>query len=218
MTKPAGENVKREPRWPAVVATLSVAGIYLGMPDFLTVGPQWLLLLVVAALLVPTVAAHHLGSPRINHLFGTAVTSIITAAMVASIWRLVQALPEHRESPIVLLKAAAFLWLANVLVFASWYWRLDAGGPYGRDARPGHSDGAFLFPQMTLDVLPPDSEEELWSPQFVDYLFLAFNTSTALSPADTQALSRWAKILMMLQALISLTIVILLAARAVNIM
>jgi hypothetical protein len=57
-----------------------------------------------------------------------------------------------------------------------------------------------------------------WSPNFVDYLFLAFNTSTALSPADTQALSRWAKILMMIQATISLTVLALLAARAVNIL
>jgi hypothetical protein len=52
----------------------------------------------------------------------------------------------------------------------------------------------------------------------VDYLFLAFNTSTALSPADTQALSRWAKLLMMMQSLISLTVIVMLAARAVNIL
>ena len=52
----------------------------------------------------------------------------------------------------------------------------------------------------------------------MDYLFLSFNTSTALSPTDTQILSRWAKALMMVQSLISLTIIVLLAARAVNIL
>jgi hypothetical protein len=57
-----------------------------------------------------------------------------------------------------------------------------------------------------------------WTPQFVDYLFLSFNTSTALSPTDVPALSRWAKALMMIQAMISLTVVVLLAARAVNIL
>ena len=57
-----------------------------------------------------------------------------------------------------------------------------------------------------------------WSPRFIDYLFLAFNTSTALSPTDTPILSRWAKILVILQALISLTLVAVLAARAVNVM
>ena len=60
--------------------------------------------------------------------------------------------------------------------------------------------------------------EQNWDPNFVDYLFLAFNTSTALSPADTAALSRWAKCLMMVQALISLTVIALLASRAVNIL
>jgi uncharacterized membrane protein len=57
-----------------------------------------------------------------------------------------------------------------------------------------------------------------WKPNFVDYLFLAFNTSTAFSPTDTAVLSRWAKFGMMVQSLISLLIVVLLAARAVNIL
>ena len=57
-----------------------------------------------------------------------------------------------------------------------------------------------------------------WSLKFLDYLFLAFNTSTAFSPTDTPALARWGKVLMMLQSLISLTVLALLAARAVNIL
>jgi hypothetical protein len=60
--------------------------------------------------------------------------------------------------------------------------------------------------------------EQCWSPGFVDYLFLAFNTSTAFSPTDCPVLSGWAKVLMMIQSLISLTTVALLAARAVNIL
>jgi uncharacterized membrane protein len=61
-------------------------------------------------------------------------------------------------------------------------------------------------------------EQEDWSPNFVDYLFLAFNTSTAFSPTDVPVLARWAKVLMMLQSLLSLLIIALLAARAVNIL
>jgi uncharacterized membrane protein len=117
------------------------------------------------------------------------------------------------------LESAASLWFTNVLVFACWYWRLDAGGPHARDHRHVHSEGSFLFPQMAM------SPEQLaltgqgaWKPGFVDYLFLAFNSSTALSPADTPVLSRWAKLLMMVQASISFTIILLLAARAVNIL
>jgi uncharacterized membrane protein len=60
--------------------------------------------------------------------------------------------------------------------------------------------------------------EENWSPGFVDYLFLAFNTSTAFSPTDVPVLSRWAKAMMIVQSVISLATVALLAARAVNIL
>jgi uncharacterized membrane protein len=62
------------------------------------------------------------------------------------------------------------------------------------------------------------TDQEQWSPDFVDYLFLAFNTSTAFSPTDVPVLARWAKILMMIQSLLSLLIIALLAARAVNIL
>ncbi len=113
-----------------------------------------------------------------------------------------------------MLRAAVTLWAANVLVFASWYWRLDAGGPNERDRRETHGQGAFLFPQMLM----PGKQGRGWRPGFVDYLFLAFNTSTAFSPTDVPVLSRWAKLMMMVQASISLATVALIAARAVNIL
>jgi hypothetical protein len=62
---------------------------------------------------------------------------------------------------------------------------------------------------------PPDLT---WSPEFIDYLFLAFNTSTAFSPTDTAVLEGWAKIVMMLQSLISLSVLAILAARAINVL
>jgi len=88
-----------------------------------------------------------------------------------------------------------------------------------REKRAGHPAGAFLFPQMLLSpqALRAAGQQD-WSPNFGDYLFLAFTTSTALSPTDTPVLARWAKGLMMLQALLSLLILALLAARAVNIL
>ena len=80
-------------------------------------------------------------------------------------------------------------------------------------------EGAFLFPQMTmLPEAKAAAGQETWAPNFLDYLFLAFNTSTAFSPSDTPALARWGKVLMMLQSLISLAVITLLAARAVNIL
>jgi hypothetical protein len=156
---------------------------------------------------------------RLNQIFGYAASATVTLYMIWSLYLLVAALPQHKESPFNLLRSAASLWVSNILVFALWYWRLDAGGPNQRELSGAHTDGAFLFPQMQL--LPPikkEMGEEEWAPNFVDYLFLAFNTSTAFSPTDTPVLSRWAKVLTMIQALISLATVALLAARAVNIL
>jgi uncharacterized membrane protein len=62
------------------------------------------------------------------------------------------------------------------------------------------------------------AQQMSWSPNFLDYLFLAFNTSTAFSPTDTAVLARWGKALMMLQSIISLTTLAVLAARAINIL
>ena len=203
-----------EPRWPAVLAILALGGLHSVMPQPLRFGPDWLLAVVVTVMLVPAIIAHRIGRIGLNRVLSHGVLAICTASMVWSLGLLIMRLPAHRDTPQVLLQAAATLWVANVLVFASWYWRLDAGGPHARDLRASHSEGAFLFPQM----LPPPDDFPGWRPGFVDYLFLAFNTSTAFSPTDVPVLSRWAKIMMMVQASISLATVALIAARAVNIL
>lgn len=208
-----------EPRWPVMVALLAVGGLRLALPEPLSVGPDWLLIAVVGVLLIPTAWARRRGLDKLNQFLGYLLTSIVTGDMVWSLGLLVAALPSHRESPQDLLRSAAALWITNILVFAIWYWRLDAGGPRARELRGVHTDGAFLFPQMTLRHQgKPETSEQSWSPGFVDYLFLAFNTSTAFSPTDSPVLSSWAKLLMMIQALISFATVALLAARAVNIL
>ena len=202
-----------------MLALLAIGGLRLALPPSLSVGPAWLLIAVVAILLVPTVVARRFGNHDLNQLLGYLLTSLVTLDVIWSLALLVAALPSHKEPPIDLLFSAAALWVSNVLVFASWYWRLDAGGPRARELRGVHKDGAFLFPQMTLsDSAKLEMGEEHWSPGFIDYLFVAFNTSTAFSPTDCPVLSRWAKILMMLQGLISFTTVVILAARAVNIL
>jgi hypothetical protein len=208
-----------EPRWPALVALFAVGGLRLALPEDLSAGPRWLLLAVVGVLMVPTVVARRGNNHTLNQCLGYLMNGLVTLDMAWSLGLLLIALPQHKESPGELLRSAAALWLTNILVFASWYWRLDGGGPNARDLRGAHTDGAFLFPQMTL---APNERREMgedrWSPGFVDYLFLAFNTSTAFSPTDCPVLSRWAKVLMMVQALISFATVVLLAARAVNIL
>jgi len=185
----------------------------------LSVGPPWLFPTVVVVLLVPSIILHRVGSHHIDRVLGFIITAVLTVELIASLIRLVTALPSHRESPPALLVSAVSIWTSNVLVFALWYWRLDAGGPHGRETREGHAAGAFLFPQMTLLPEAKAAAQQMsWSPDFLDYLFLAFNTSTAFSPTDTPVLARWGKALMMLQSIISLTALAVLAARAVNIL
>jgi hypothetical protein len=213
-----------EPRWPVILALLAAAALHFVLPRYLVIGPPWMVLGSVAALILVATYARHRGLWQLNGVLGFAALAVLTAGLLFGIGALVWALPRHLEPPAAMLRSASVLWLTNMLVFAGWYWRLDAGGPNARDRRSSHVQGAFLFPQMMIpgaDAATIDDAGRAisaWRPGFVDYLFLAFNTSTAFSPTDVPVLSRWAKLMMMLQALISLTTVVVIAARAVNIL
>jgi uncharacterized membrane protein len=199
------------PRWPAAVALLAVGALYGVLSDGLTLGPKAFLLGLVAVLLVPTLTAHLRGSHRLARGFGFGVIGLVTLAVVVSVFLLVSSSLGGGTSAPVLLRDAALLWVINVATFAVWYWEIDSGGP-ARRHREGHVSEDFLFPQMNFD----DKTVRAWSPGFLDYLFLAFNTSTAFSPTDTAVLSRRAKVLMMVQALLSLVILAVLVSRAIN--
>lgn len=214
---PPIDTLVQEPRWPAVLAICAITGLYVTLPERLTLGPSWLLLAGVAVLLLITILSHRTGRARLYVVISLTLQGVITAAEIWSLGMLIAGLPAKRETPEQLLRSAAALWISNILVFASWYWKLDAGGPHVRDLRKSHTEGAFLFPQMTL---PAGSKlaERKWKPGFMDYLFLAFNTSTAFSPTDVPVLSRWAKGLMIVQSSISLGTIAILGARAINIL
>ncbi|HYL26814.1 MAG TPA: hypothetical protein VEW74_03205, partial [Candidatus Nitrosotalea sp.] len=93
------------------------------------------------------------------------------------------------------------------------YWQLDRGGPTGR-AAGWNGPADFHFPRGE----PSERVADDWQPSFVDYLYLAFTTSTAFSPSEIYPLSSRAKILHIVQSLISLLTVVALAARAINIL
>lgn len=152
-------------------------------------------------------------------MFGILCNFVITLSLCGSLALLVAALPARKEAPATLLLSALLLWCANILVFSLWYWRLDGGGPASRQKRAPFGSRAFLFPQLQIE----SGERKLmgaehWTPRFVDYLFFAFNTSTAFSPTDTLVLQGWAKLMMMGQASISLLVLVLLVARGINVL
>lgn len=207
----------REPRWTALLALVSVGLLNFVLPESLSYGPKWLLSAVVALLTLPTVWTHRAGQHNWNQFFGYLATGLETLALVVSVGLLVAGLPSGKEKALQLLQAGALLYVSNILIFALWYWRLDAGGPHRREARAGHRKGDFLFPQMTL-AQDDANYDPNWTPLFVDYLFLSFNTSTALSPTDSPVLSRTGKALMMIQSLIALSVLTILVSRAINVL
>ncbi len=212
-----------EPRWPAMIAALAAVALHFALPQSLRMMARpWTLAISVMALLAAANVTRRLRYHRLNGMIAYAILAVLTGGLIFGVVGLVLGVIHHDADAQSLLQSASVLWLTNVIVFATWYWRLDAGGPNARERFEAHTRGAFLFPQMTFESPHDDdktiAEEENWRPHFVDYLFVAFNTSTAFSPTDAPVLSKWAKLAMMMQSIISFTTVVLIAARAVNIL
>jgi len=219
MTEADAHMDKPEPRWQALLAMAAVGGVYLALPRELVIGPTWLLPTVIAVLLAPTIVTHRMERHSFNHALGIVNNGIITVALIGSVTLLVATLASHREAPLRLLSSGAELWLTNVLVFSLWYWRLDGGGPNVRDRHPEFGSRSFVFPQMQIEKSERERfGVEHWRPGFVDYLFIAFTQSSTFGPTDAPLLARWAKLLTLVQISISLSIVILLIARAVGVL
>ena len=146
-----------------------------------------------------------------RHKLAISLVGLLSAANFVALTFLVRGLLHRTIGGTELLFAAGQIWTANVLAFGLWYWELDGGGPPRRRSNPrGRRD--FAFVQMTAPALA----EPGWSPRFVDYLYLSFTNASAFSPSDTVPLTSWAKLLMLVQSSISIVTLILVAARAVN--
>ena len=219
MTEAHAHVDKPEPRWQALLAMAAVGGVYLALPRELVIGPTWLLPTVIAVLLAPTIVTHRMGRHSFNHALGIVNNGIITLALIGSVSLLVATLASHKQAPLRLLRSGAELWLTNVLVFSLWYRRLDGGGPNVRDKHPEFGSRSFVFPQLQIEKSEREQfGVEHWRPGFVDYLFIAFTQSSTFGPTDAPLLARWAKLLTVVQIFISLSIVILLIARAVGVL
>jgi hypothetical protein len=110
-----------------------------------------------------------------------------------------------------LLRDTVILWVANILLFGAWYWIIDAGGPQVRHSGSG-SRWDFVFPQRAA----VHKGWEDWQPSFWDYVFLGYCGSTQFGLADTQVLSLRGKVLLMIQATLSVTIIVFIASIAIT--
>lgn len=197
--------------WEAVVAILAVATAYAFISATLRLGPFWLIPFVIGVLLLLRFVARRRGRHDLAHGFGLTSAGLASAAVGVSVGILLVRLVDNRLAASELLRDGAILWACNVVVFALWYWELDGGGPTRRHTL-GYEATDFLFPRTAIggDLLAG------WHPHFIDYLFVAFTTSSAFGPTDTLPLSGRAKLLMMAQALMSMATVVVLISRAIN--
>lgn len=207
----------KEPRWPASLAVTAALLLYMTLPGKLTIGPGWVIPALEGALLIPlTVRApyRHREEVRLVRSASLLLIALVNLANVASLGLLVHVvLTGGVVTGRQLVFSGIQIWLTLILVFALWYWELDRGGPALR-RHTGQRNPDFLFPQMATHELGQTD----WLPGFVDYLYLSFTNATAFSPTDTMPLTSRAKALMLIEALASITTVVMVAGRAVNIL
>jgi hypothetical protein len=209
-----------EPRWHIVLAVTAAMLLQGPLPGRLVlIRPTWVLPALEGALLLVLVGLER--QMRIDRestllrVVSMVATGLLSAANAWSAVRLIMGLINGTlgNSAGPLLASGAVIWLTNVIVFSWWYWELDRGGPAAR-AHGTHECPDFMFPQMSDPELAPKD----WEPNYFDYAYLAFTNATAFSPTDTMPMTRWAKGAMTLQTMVSVVVVALVVARAVNVL
>ena len=206
--------------WPVALAIIVVAGLHVALPAKYRVHPAWLAPAIILALLAVLI----IGDPgRIDRqktwlrIITDIMIAFLTVANLFAAVHLVAAILTNNKlffsNAAGLLATGGVIWVTNVIAFGLWYWDLDRGGAAARAHHP-YANPAFVFPEM----LNTDYAPAAWVPEFADYLSLAFWTATAFSPTDISAIKRWAKLLMMIEAMVSLGIGALVIARAINIL
>ena len=209
-----------ELRWPVTVFTAAGIALQVAVPGRLVlVRPSWILPAAQGVLVVALLAANPHRINRESAVVRSLALLLATLLSLANGWSvgklavsIVQGTVGLGASP--LLVTGAVIWLTNVVVFALWYWEFDRGGPAAR-ALNTKDYPDFQFVQM---VSPPEQVPPEWEPAFADYLYLAFTNGATFSPTDVMPMSRWAKLAMTTQAVISIVTVALVVARAVGLL
>lgn len=212
-------STRPESPWPMVLTLAVAVGVQLALPPRFSLGPDWIVPVILAVLVALLAIADHVRFTR-RVLVGRALTIGIAALLVVNgagvtallIGDLVTGGPETSSAK-GLLSVGLGVWVYIVIVFAFLYWVLDSGGASARAVSPPAIPD-LAFPQhLNPQVCAPG-----WRPRFLDYLYLGYTNATAFSPTDVMPLALWAKLAMTVQATTSLAILGLVIARAVNIL
>ncbi len=212
-----GFRSEHEHRLPASITILLAAVIYFLLPQGLIFGPRYVLPILELIVFIPLAVSNPMKiTKESRNLRGLSILLIALVNLANAInlgllsFRLITGGGTSGRS---LIYAAGAIWLTNVMVFGLWFWELDRGGPYARCSNLRRNPD-FLFPQMSN----PNTTVKRWVPTFIDYLYVSFTNALAFSPTDTMPLTPLAKFLMLVQSLVSVITVVLVAARAVNIL
>jgi hypothetical protein len=210
---------RTEPRWPAALAILAVLLLLTVLPGRVRLLPVWVPFVVVIVVILPMAGvalaaarARWVRAERAITLLFVALMGLATLSVLAYLVRTMVERPGDIGG-LQLLTSSIAVWVTNVLLFSLLYWHMDRGGPEAR-ANDAGTKPDWLFPQSGA----PEDAPPGWRPTFVDYLFLAFSTATAFSPTDALPLTSRAKMLMMLESSISLSTLVVVASRAINIL
>jgi hypothetical protein len=212
-----------ESRWPVLVALLSAIVMQGAIPRRYTVVPRWPLLAMEIALVVVLLIINPVRLTRATKL-GKAASLLLLAAITIDNTASAVVLDYHiltgtvSNDAALLLGSGAAVFITNIIVYGVWYWEIDLGGPFARagvtERTPERRYPDFLFPQMDVRRLAPKD----WEPRFLDYLYVSLTNVMAFSPTDTMPLTRRAKAMMALQALVAVSTIALVFARAVNVL
>jgi hypothetical protein len=179
----------------------------------------WLLAAVPYALLAGTLI---LGGQRLARhdraravvLSLLALVWLLSAAVVVLLVVALMSDPAARISGRELLFSGGAVWFTNVIAFGLAYWELDCGGPVARALVTTTRKPDFQFPQDENPHLARDG----WVPRLWDYLYVSLTNSIAFSPTDAMPMTRPAKALMAAESTLSAVALLVVAARAVNIL
>lgn len=212
-------TVRAEPRWPMAAAVIVASSLTLARPAELRLAPWWVLPGVEAVLLIVLIVRDPGRIDRRTRALRAvsigAVGLLVLDALLATGYMVVILIQGGKltDSADALLTAGGVVWASNVIAFALLYWELDSGGSAVR-AHGLPSSPDIAFPQQLNPELAPRG----WRPQFHDYLFLGLMSALAFSPTDAMPLKGWVKLAMSVEALISLVVLGLVVARAVNVL
>ncbi|MFZ4515305.1 MAG: DUF1345 domain-containing protein [Acidimicrobiia bacterium] len=214
---PVEPRPQAESRWGAVIAILIAVPLQIALPRSVTPPLAWVFLGLALVQLVVLVAMNPRRLSSEERRLRLLSLAIIICLALANLVSLVSLLGQLLARGSVvggreLIVAAAAVWATGVIVYGLLYWELDAGGPHARALEESHPND-FMFPQQQIEF-----QGKTWYPRFVDYLYVSLTNAMAFSPTDTMPLSRVAKVLMGSQSLMSLATIVVVGARAINIL